>query len=330
MGDKTKYGLLSYRNTGNIGDEIQSLAARQFLPQVDYLIDREELSQFATAKNQSVWTILNGWYCHKPENWPPSNEIVPLLVSLHISEQRSIFSGLSPADAMLSEPAAQYLRGTGPVGARDLQTLRLLKGAGVDSYFSGCLTLTLQRPPVDREEDLVVVCDALDSTFDFVIRSTAKRVERVSHVSFHNPQADARFQFAENLLRLYARASCVVTTRLHCALPCVAMGTPVFLIDMAPDQERFSGLHDFVRHGPIWIFNEGRSGFNIDNPGPNPDAHMPYRRALTTRAAAFVQSSLEGQIPSELLSTEQRLAVANLTVSRLARVVSERQRASAQ
>jgi Polysaccharide pyruvyl transferase len=328
MADKAKYGLLSYRNTGNIGDEIQSLAARQFLPQVDYLIDREELNQFSPGRDKRVWTILNGWYCHKPENWPPSNEIVPLLISLHISEQPSIFSGLSPVDAMLSEPAAHYLRGVGPVGARDLQTLRLLQGAGIDSYFSGCLTLTLQRPPVDREEDLIVVCDALDSTFDFVRKSTTKRVERVSHVAFHNPQADARFQFAESLLKLYARASCVVTTRLHCALPCVAMGTPVFLIDMAPDQDRFSGLHDFVRHAPIWIFNEGRSGFNIDNPGPNPDAHLPYRKALTKRATSFVRSAAEGQIPGEPLSTEQRLQVANLMVSRLAKAVSEKQHAA--
>src|ERR1700722_5713902 len=135
MNGEAKYGLLSYRNTGNIGDEIQSLAARQFLPQVDYFIDREELSQFSIGKSNRVWTILNGWYCHKPENWPPSNEIVPLLISLHISKQPSIFSGLSPVDAILSEPAAHYLRQTGPVGARDLQTLQLLQDARVDSYF---------------------------------------------------------------------------------------------------------------------------------------------------------------------------------------------------
>ena len=37
---KVKYALYKY-STENIGDEIQSIAARRFLPQVDYYIDRD-------------------------------------------------------------------------------------------------------------------------------------------------------------------------------------------------------------------------------------------------------------------------------------------------
>ena len=36
---KIKYALLSY-DTENIGDEIQSLAAKRFLPRVDLLLNR--------------------------------------------------------------------------------------------------------------------------------------------------------------------------------------------------------------------------------------------------------------------------------------------------
>jgi hypothetical protein len=40
---KYKYGLLKYK-TENIGDEIQSLAAKRFLPKVDIYVDRDNLS----------------------------------------------------------------------------------------------------------------------------------------------------------------------------------------------------------------------------------------------------------------------------------------------
>ena len=41
-----KYGLLTYRkNESNIGDYIQSLAAKRFLPKVDVLVNREELNK---------------------------------------------------------------------------------------------------------------------------------------------------------------------------------------------------------------------------------------------------------------------------------------------
>ena len=36
-----KYGLLYYKDTVNIGDDIQTYAARRFLPHIDYYIDRE-------------------------------------------------------------------------------------------------------------------------------------------------------------------------------------------------------------------------------------------------------------------------------------------------
>ena len=35
-----KYGLLVFKETDNIGDDIQAYAAERFLPKVDYYIDR--------------------------------------------------------------------------------------------------------------------------------------------------------------------------------------------------------------------------------------------------------------------------------------------------
>lgn len=324
---KSAFGLLCYDDTDNLGDEIQSLAARQFLPRVDHYIDRESLNQFYRDPSERVFVIANGWYCHRPENWPPSEAITPLMIAVHISTRPSIFSGLLPTDAMLSEPAAEYLRAIGPVGARDNQTLALLKSAGIDSYFSACLTLTLRRPDVERDDDLVVLCDVPESISTFVGKNTSKKIQQVSHSGFPHREPEKRFSAASTLLQTYARASCVVTTRLHCALPCVSMGTPVFLLDMAPDQERFSGLHQFVRHAPVWVFSEGRSGFDVNNPPANPDSHLPFSKALITRVRQFVDlAESEPEFSSSLLSVEQRLFIAHQQVSRLTRLTTDKLR----
>ena len=55
---KIVYGLLSYE-TENIGDEIQSLAAKRFIPKIDLFIDRDKLNKIKSGKNIKI--ILNGF-----------------------------------------------------------------------------------------------------------------------------------------------------------------------------------------------------------------------------------------------------------------------------
>ena len=60
-----KYGLLVYIDTENLGDDIQSFAARRFLPRIDYVVDRERLDTFKTETDEPVSVIMNAWYMHK-------------------------------------------------------------------------------------------------------------------------------------------------------------------------------------------------------------------------------------------------------------------------
>jgi hypothetical protein len=124
--------------------DIQSIAAEQFLPQIDLRVDRERLDRPPSGAPDCK-IILNRWYTHAPECWPPASFLKPLITSFHIS--REVFplnvGGLSAADVLMRGESLRYLRDHKPVGARDLYTLDLLRQHGVESYFSGCLTLTL-------------------------------------------------------------------------------------------------------------------------------------------------------------------------------------------
>ena len=57
-----KYGLIYYKNTHNLGDDILSYVGKKFLPKVDYYIDREHLDVFIPDEKEYVATIANGWF----------------------------------------------------------------------------------------------------------------------------------------------------------------------------------------------------------------------------------------------------------------------------
>lgn len=78
-----KYGVIYYNNTHNLGDDILSYAGKQFLPQVDYYIDREHLDVFIPNEKEYVATIANGWFLHNCYTFQPSPYIHPLFIGTH-------------------------------------------------------------------------------------------------------------------------------------------------------------------------------------------------------------------------------------------------------
>jgi hypothetical protein len=288
------FGVLSYSGTDNLGDEIQSLAAMGHIPEPKYFLDRDKLDVEGDKIDGYASVIMNGWYGQFPEHWPPSDKIRPLLVSMHITKEKvSSKVDVRPNEFMLSPSLVKYMHMHGPVGARDLTTLNLLQEAGVDSYFSGCMTLTLKRPDVSRLDDLVVFCDVPQEALKHARAQARKPVFSTSHIGFPGGNQEERFHRARELLSLYARASCVVTARLHCALPCLAMGTPVLFINVASDAYRFAGLLDFLHHGTAADYISGKLNYDINNPPENKTDHLFYRQNLISRVKRFVEGDAD-------------------------------------
>ena len=114
-----KYGLLKYdenKRFFNVGDNIQSLAAKQYLPQVDAFINREKMADY---NGPATKIILNGWFTHNIHNWVPNENIIPLFVSFHINNTAAPF--------MLSEKGIAYLKKHEPIGCRDQFSADTLK-----------------------------------------------------------------------------------------------------------------------------------------------------------------------------------------------------------
>lgn len=99
---------------------------------------------------------------------------------------------------------------------------------------------------------------------------------------------------AEDRLHHYEKAPFVVTSRLHCALPCLAMKTPCwFVFDPAMATGRFGGNLPFlndIRLGPdgrLMTDASGRRGLD-DRPSVRTD-HEPQARALAARVETFME-----------------------------------------
>lgn len=285
-----RFALLSY-STQNLGDEIQSIAARQFLPSVDLLVERDSWMPAIPNPPGTYKIILNGWYTHNPENWPPPAFLQPMLTSMHISRERFLPATLvAAAEALTTPQNLAYLRKHGPVGGRDEWTVSLLRRNGVDAYFSGCVTLTLGDGQGRERGNYACAVDLPDAIFDVLSQRTRTPILRLSH---HDPSGGSfqqRSAKAERLLSLYAQAQCVVTTRLHCALPCLGLQTPVLFITAAADKYRLDSLAELTRHCTLDAFAAGEDGFDFDAPTPNALDYLGWREAMIDRLETFTSS----------------------------------------
>lgn len=308
-----KNGLLVCAGSGsvkNIGDYIQSVAQEQFYDQVDTYVEREALDTFSSDEKTNV--IMNAWFMWNPEHFPPSPSINPLFISMHIVP--------SIANRMLSPSVISYLKQYEPIGARDMGTKAILEQYGVQSYFSGCLTLTLGLKYKDDEKDdtiyfvdpyyelgrgkklfrgcnILLACfflvryyfrilplkskfvcefhtrlnnwspvidkmlhlasfyDAYSKVFnDEVLYSAHYIKHEVLQSQFHYSN-DEKMEYARSLVRKYAKAKLVVTSRIHCALPCLGVETPVIFVTSDNLEQgvgrggsngRFGGLIDLL------------------------------------------------------------------------------------
>ena len=272
---------MKYR-TRNIGDEIQSIAASRFLPRIDEYIFREHLDSFYQDSGVTFKMILNGWFMDCPQHFPPSENIAPLLISMHF--QRSIRSVI-----VGSKKVVKYFREHGPVGCRDTDTMHFLLENGIPAYHSGCLTLTLTENKALKASHggkYVLCVDVPDNVVEYVRNTANKTVYNITKSSYSFLDAIDRLELAKVYLYMYHNASAVVTSNLHTALPCLAFNVPVCLIEQEVDDGRFHGLDTLLNHCNQSDFIADRV-YDVNNPPANPQGFTKFRDSLIDTCRTF-------------------------------------------
>lgn len=243
-------GIVYFPDSTNIGDDIQTYAA-SLLVDNPVFCNREKLDEI----NDSTRLLCNGWFLEEANHWPPSHHIQTLFLSFHISNKNKI--------AMTSGKALAYYKLHEPIGCRDYNTLEILQKHNIDAYFSGCLTLTIPKYEGLRGNE-IIFADVLRSNYTKNYRKTIvdrmipekyrDEISFVSHISKNLKTLDVtdRMNNVEQILNRYAKAKVVFTSLIHCALPCIALGTPVIFIDFGfnnnkDKRDRFNGILDLFK-----------------------------------------------------------------------------------
>lgn len=230
---KKKYGVI-WSPTKNIGDDIQTLAAINFLNKKgisEYVfVNREKLDKY---EGEPINLIMNGWFMRDISKFPPSENINPIFISFHVARPHVV------------ENNVDYFKQHEPIGCRDNATFDLLKSVNIEAYFTGCLTLFFDKVSGDRSGTYFCDCHWNSQQGGEFINEIPYDGEIISHrmPKLESMKPQDRLLIAQEVLSKYTNAKLVITSRLHCALPCRALGTDcIFVHKKLHSDPRFKGL----------------------------------------------------------------------------------------
>ena len=285
-----KYAVIMYIHTDNIGDDIQSYAALKYLPKVDYIIDREEINSFNSK--YKVKGILNGWFLYNNINWPPSQNLDLLPISLHIATN---FFKNEYEKILFEYRTKKYFKNFSIIGCRDVSTSNYLSQLNINNYISNCLTLTIDKFKIESpKEKYICAVDLSHDEYNKLKSMTNIKIKKMTH-DFRGKNLDflsfdERMRQVEDFLKIYQNALCVVTTRYHVAMPCVALETPVILIPSQFEPSRYDGLKNIVYIISKEKFLSNDFSYDFNNPIKNKDPKK-IRRELENKCYDFINNN---------------------------------------
>lgn len=250
-----KYGLIRFEYIDgrsekfvNIGDPIQTYSIHQIYKRMGIKDDEIVyigLNELATYKGEYVVLPIN---INLSTNWivkaiPFSDYIFPVFIGL------SYFSSNG-----LSFEEETYFRQFSPIGCRDEATLSLMRQYKIPAFLMGCVSLSIKEKPLGAKRNKIYLVDVDSSVKEYIPAEMLMDAEIVceSHI-INDPKVSDWEKEAEKLLKSYAQeAKMVITSRLHCMAPCLALGIPVIgLVENC--SERYSFIDKFIK---IYTYNE--------------------------------------------------------------------------
>jgi len=221
----------------NVGDWIQTVAMEQAVRKVvGSNVNFVSVRRDQLVTHHGGTCIMQGWYEHKTLNFLPG------------AKTRAVWLGTHFSNDVRRQLVALWRQNTSSIpleiGCRDLSTLKFCQDNCISAYFSRCLTLTLDvraRPPANGRVFCVDCPDWVMAVLPHEIKDGAEVICQRKYVP---AEGEDMRQTAKAYLARYANEGrLVITTALHCAQPCLAMGVPVVLIDPGYEEaERFSSL----------------------------------------------------------------------------------------
>ena len=292
------FHLPTFHGFVNLGDYIQTLATRNVLSDLNSNCkfsywDRDCLSFFKPPeKKQLLVCIMQGWFSHSL-NFLPNQHIKPVWVGTHFDKYTQNF--------LKELVCVKRVNPELEIGCRDLYTQKFCQTIGVKSYFSRCLTLTFPQRQNINAADKVYLVDIPERYKQYLPKKILDEGIQIEQkwVNRSNQFWKDSLNEAELLLNKYKTdAKLVITTALHCAAPCVAMGIPTILIsdNEQENERRFSALRGILPFNTIKDLADGSVNFE-----PEPVEIEPLKMAIKENLKLSIRKELGNYISEQEL-----------------------------
>ncbi|MDD1974997.1 polysaccharide pyruvyl transferase family protein [Pseudomonas tussilaginis] len=242
------FGHLTAASRSNLGDDIQThaveylYASMGIAPEQVVRLNRYEFHDY-DGRYGYILMPMCGYFTlgNAQSPLPLSPYIIPVYFSFGLSSD-------------VDDPAElAHFRAHEPIGTRDERVMRMFRERGISAFTSGCLTITFPLRERAPAEGKVFLVDVPDELLEYIPAQLAGKVERITHmypferIPSDQEEADRLDALARELCRRYAEeGGLVVTSRLHCAAPCIAMGIPTIVV-AHNISDRFAWLDRYVK-----------------------------------------------------------------------------------
>lgn len=239
-----KYGVVTYaRNKDvNIGDSIMSLGVREVYKKMG--IKEEDIVNIYYDKN------INGNFQYDLEGYDGEYIILPMAMCIDFDTEHPNIFPLPPRiipvflgfHTITPEGWVKFFsdyKHFGPFACRDVKTMELLRKEGLEAYTIGCLSIqSVEKREQTRHQNKVYLVDVPQHLRKYIPKEILQNAIEKTHVRYINEfltgveAAEEELKLTRNILREYRDyAKLVITTRLHCALPCISMGIPTIVVN---------------------------------------------------------------------------------------------------
>ena len=279
----------------NIGESIQTVAMEYILEKID--VGREdiiEIDQCGVKEYDGepiVFPLRLPLSKSTIDDFFPLKEcITPIFMSLHLHDD--IFEQ--------REDLVEYFKRYAPIGCRDEVSCGYFRKHGIEAYIMGCYTLCLPKREKVPEAGHPFLVDVSEEMMRYVPDEIKSRAEIVTHaVPFqtypvtHSEDKRLVETARQYLLKYRENADLVITSRLHAAAPCMAMGISVVLGSNNVDF-RYAWIDKYLK-----IYQESEYGA-VDWSGAAPDLTVVKELLLDFYATSIRKKRPAGEILRKL------------------------------
>ncbi|WP_273321795.1 polysaccharide pyruvyl transferase family protein [Vallitalea guaymasensis] len=220
---------MKYANFSHNGKTMNSLGDQMQILAIDYIYQTMDID-----KKDIIYIEKDDIGCYDgesvilPISFPLFEYYEGGINRLFSKKIKPVFLGHTLLKETLLPEEVEFYKKHEPIGCRDERMFDTLSKYGIYCYLMGCMTAVLPKRKLSSENSKVFVVDVNEDVIKYMPSELREKVEVCSHYTSQNK--NIKRMAKERYERYINEASLIVTSLLHCSVPCIAAGIPTIIV----------------------------------------------------------------------------------------------------